>query len=204
MISPIPFIQTGSLSLCACGYCSHQTNSNFIDNLFILCFRQERDCYYGHHDKARSDPDKYLTIILDGMDQNKTNLPYLVCLPKSVQNLQRLRTHLTGALVHTRSPHGKIAYAFFDFLQWPHDSNLNIQVLLEVLLDFRDQLPPTLYLQLDNSARENKNRFFFSFCALLVKRGVFKKVGFFLRINIYYSSYNQSRYFPFAYTIRCV
>ena len=146
----------------------------FFPNLF--CFRQEQNCYYAHREKARSDPEKYLTIILDGMDQNKTNLPYLVRLPKSLQNLQRLRTHLTGALVHTRSPHGKIVYAFFDFLQWPYDSNLNIQVLLEILLDFKEKLPPTLYLQLDNSARENKNRFFFSFCAILVKRKVFKKV----------------------------
>lgn len=154
---------------------SCQSWNLFFPNLF--CFRQEQNCYYAHREKARSDPEKYLTIILDGMDQNKTNLPYLVRLPKSLQNLQRLRTHLTGALVHTRSPHGKIVYAFFDFLQWPYDSNLNIQVLLEILLDFKEKLPPTLYLQLDNSARENKNRFFFfSFCAILVKRKVFKKV----------------------------
>ena len=114
---------------------------------FYSVFRQEQNCYYAHREKARSGPQKYLTIILDGIDQNKTNLPYLVRLPKSLQNLQQLRTHLTGALVHTRSPHGKIVYTFFDFLQWPRDSNLNIQVLLEILLDFKEKLPPTLYLQ---------------------------------------------------------
>ena len=51
------------------------------------------------------------------MDQSKTNLPSMVQEAKSTQNLFRLRTHLTGALVHTRSPHGKHIFAFYDMLQ---------------------------------------------------------------------------------------
>ena len=110
------------------------------------------------------------------MDQSKTSLPQLVKTPKSVQGLQQLRTHISGALVHTRSPHGKIAYAFIDMLQFPHDSNLTIQVVLNVLMELKDKLPPVLNLQLDNTARENKNRFFLGFCALLVSRKIFRKV----------------------------
>ena len=71
------------------------------DPTFNLC-RQERKKYYLHREKARSQSEKYLTIIIDGMDQNKTNVPALMQETKSTQNLYRVCTHLTGALVHTR------------------------------------------------------------------------------------------------------
>ena len=142
----------------------------------FTCTRQERKKYHLHREKARAQPDKYITIIIDGMDQSKTNVPAMVQESKSTQNLYRLRTHLTGALVHTRSPHGKLIKGFYDIMQWAHDSNLIIEVLSQVLYSIREKLPPTLYLQLDNCSRENKNRYFLGFCALLVEKGVFKKV----------------------------
>ena len=75
-----------------------------------------------------------------------------------------------------RSPHGKLIYGFYNF-QWLHDSNLTIEVLSQVLLDFKDKLPEVLYLQLD----KNKNRFVLGYCALLVHRNVFKKVTLLLK-----------------------
>ena len=39
------------------------------------------------------------------------------------------------------------------------------------------QLPPTMYLQMDNCWRENKNRYVFCFLALLVELGIFEKVS---------------------------
>ena len=38
------------------------------------------------------------------------------------------------------------------------------------------RLPETLMVQLDNCSRENKNKYFFSYCALLVRNKVFKRV----------------------------
>ena len=130
--------------------------------------RQERKYYYQNQEKARAEPEKYMTIIIDGMDQTKTNIPLLLQETKSTQNLYRLQTHHTGSIVqcHTRSPHGKHHYAFFDLMQWSHDSNLVLQVLGHVLNDFKESLPQILYLQLDNTSRENKNRFIFGFCAM--------------------------------------
>ena len=110
------------------------------------------------------------------MDQNKTNLPRFTRTPKSAQNLHQLRTHITAALVHTRAPNGKLAYAFIDLLQFPHDCNLILHVLLSVLKEMKDKLPPILNIQLDNTARENKNKFVFGFCAFLVQQKVFRKV----------------------------
>ena len=113
------------------------------------------------------------------MDQNKTNIPHLLHTTKSTQNLWRLRTHLTGVLVHTKSPKGKLAYGFYDVLQFPHDCNLTIHALLKVLADLcrhREPLPRVLYLQLDNCSRENKNKYLLSFCSILVEQKVFQKV----------------------------
>ena len=44
----------------------------------------------------------------------------------------KLKTHVTGALANFRTK----AAAYIDFCQWPHDSNLTINILLKVLLMF--------------------------------------------------------------------
>ena len=110
------------------------------------------------------------------MDQSATNLPHLKKISKSTVNLWHLRTHLTGAIVHGHGSEG-----FLDFLQYPHDPNLTINILLKILVGrFRDlattSLPERLYIQLDNCGRENKNQFVLAFLSLLVQQGVFAEV----------------------------
>ncbi|KAL5479849.1 hypothetical protein EMCRGX_G023439 [Ephydatia muelleri] len=68
-------------------------------------------------------------------------------------------------------------------MQWPHDPNLTIQVLCQVIFDHFNNLvtksqplPRKLFLQLDNTARENKNRCALSFLSLLVHKGIFEEV----------------------------
>ena len=141
-------------------------------------YRKERKKYHHHREKSRSNPTKCVTIIIDGMDQSKTNLPNTKIIAKSTSALWRLRTHITGVLAHTKAPSGKLAFAYIDLLQWPHDSNLTISLLLNALFDFQKNyvLPATLYLQMDNTARENKNKFVLGFCASLVELRVFEKV----------------------------
>lgn len=141
-------------------------------------YRTERKKYHHHRQKARSCPTKCVTIIIDGMDQAKTNLPNTKVIAKSTTGLWRLRTHVTGVLAHTKADCGKLAFAYVDLLQWPHDSNLTIIVLLNALLSFQNKypLPSTLYLQMDNTSRENKNKYVLGFCAALVELRIFKKV----------------------------
>jgi hypothetical protein len=43
-------------------------------------------------------------------------------------------------------------------------------------LERNDFLPPIFYLQLDNTARENKNKTMIAFMSLLVEQGIFEKV----------------------------
>ena len=80
--------------------------------------------------------------------------------------------------------HGHGSYAYADYLQWPHDPNLTMNVLIEVLqCRFMDligscqQLPKKLYLQLDNCMRENKNRHVLGFLSLLVQEKIFEEVS---------------------------
>ena len=112
------------------------------------------------------------------MDQSKTNLPNCSILSKSSSSLWRLRTHITGTIIHTRAPHGKVAYGFIDCLQWPHGSNLTLTILLKSIYEYQNDYPlaENLYIQMDNTCRENKNRFVLSMCAVLVQLGIFQKV----------------------------
>lgn len=139
----------------------------------ILC-RQERQRYYTNRQRGVEKPREVLSIIIDGMDQNKTNLPHMVRTPKACQNLWSLRTHLTGNLVHGRGNFG-----YFDFLQWSHDCNLTITTLLLTLHELGQKdgvIPPKLLLQFDNCVRENKNKYVMGFMAWLVENEVFTEV----------------------------
>jgi hypothetical protein len=154
----------------------------YIFHGLCLCceyYRKERGVYYNHRHKARNNPNKYLTIIIDGMDQSKTSVPFGCQRTKSTQNLWRLQSHITEVLVHTDSSWGKQVLAFVDLYQYPHDSNLTINILIRTLNELEKPLPPVLYLQLDNCFRENKNKFVMAFCALLVKFKFFSKVCWF-------------------------
>ena len=95
---------------------------------FFVC-RCERRKYHSHREKSRSSPDKYLTIIVDGMDQSKTNLPNTKLISKSTSSLWRLRTHVTGVILHTKAPMGKLVYSYIDLIQYPHDTNSHHELL---------------------------------------------------------------------------
>ena len=126
------------------------------------------------------------------MDQNKTNLPSLVRVPKSCQNLWTLRTHLTGVLVH-----GTGSFCFFDFLQWAHDCNLTLTCLLNTLREVSKcrPLPSKLLLQMDNCVRENKNKYVL---AWLVEKKIFAEVSIIISYMycfiLTHDSYNQQTY----------
>ncbi len=78
--------------------------------------------------------------------------------------------------VHTDVATGKVPFVFADFKQFPYDPNLTMNVLLQTLLLNRRRMGRTLFLQLDNCFRENKNRHVICFIALLVEYGVFEEV----------------------------
>lgn len=139
------------------------------------------------------------------MDQVKTNLPNTNIIAKSTSGLWRPRTHVTGVLVHTKAPFGKLAFAYVDLLQWPHDSNLTITLLMNALLEFRktQPIPSTLYLQMDNTARENKNKYVLGFCAAFVELKIFKNVRYlkcYMTIRYFCNLQVQVNFLPVGHT----
>lgn len=54
------------------------SNSIVIKSFMTIFCSGERKKYYKHQKKAESNPDKYLSIIIDGMDQSKTHLPHWI------------------------------------------------------------------------------------------------------------------------------
>ncbi|KAL9953863.1 hypothetical protein ACROYT_G041336 [Oculina patagonica] len=96
-----------------------------------------------------------------------------VIIPKD-ETYHFLRTHVTGAISHG---HGRI-FSYIDLMRWPHDSNLTLNVLLQIFVELSEEgrLPPYLFLQMDNCYRECKNRYILGFCSLLVEKGIFKEV----------------------------
>ena len=89
---------------------------------------------------------------------------------QSFSSLWHLRTHITSTLIHTKAPHGKLAYAFIDLLQWPHGGNLTLTICLKSICEHQKSHPlsKNLYIQMDNTCRVNKSRYVLCMCAVLV------------------------------------
>jgi hypothetical protein len=101
----------------------------------MVLYREEREKYYKHRNKAKQKPNEIVCMIIDGMDQMKLMIPKLINVMKAYSSAWRLKTHLTGVLNH-----GREAIGYFDLHQWPHDSNLTINILLRALLRM-DNIP---------------------------------------------------------------
>ena len=94
-----------------------------------------------------------MSLIMDGMDQSATNLSHQKKIRKStfVASLNALKSS-------NNTKHG--SERFLDFLQYPHEANLTINVLLHLLVR-RFRTHQKLYKQMDNSGKKNKRSFVF-------------------------------------------
>jgi hypothetical protein len=84
-------------------------------------------------------------------------IPRLSRENKDTDGKERLGTHLTGVLMHGRKNPIR-AYTWYD--RFPTGSDSVLTIICHALCDEAriSRLPPTLFLQLDNYWRENKNR----------------------------------------------
>ncbi|KAL3694143.1 hypothetical protein R1sor_007794 [Riccia sorocarpa] len=134
---------------------------------------EERATGGRRRNKALSCPDEAAYIAIDGMDQNKTRLPHFTKVTKSVDGASLVGVHLVGVMIYHRTFRTKV-YATYKNVR--SDSNLTISVIHRVVSDWEGPLPATLYIQLDNTVRENKNGIVFAYLAMLVEKKIFRKI----------------------------
>lgn len=135
---------------------------------------KERMQYYANRNHARIHPEEAMSVILDGMTQSTTALPWFPHgAPKSVGGI-RYDVHVFGALIHGHTPRVLLHDAGV-----PTGPNLTIQSLWRIMkLYGPEKLPPLLYLQLDNTSSDNKNHHVLEFCSFLVENRYFQQVIF--------------------------
>eukprot|EP00873_Tetraselmis_striata_P040386 jgi/Tetstr1/460650/TSEL_005846.t1 len=105
---------------------------------------------------SRQNKDLFVCEI-DGMDQDKTRLPHLVPWDKEVEKKNLLQCHLTCVKYNGSQPDD--VYYFFDC--FPHDSSNTITVMYKTIkkeIERRGEALDTVWFQLDNTCRENKNK----------------------------------------------
>jgi len=136
--------------------------------------KAERGSYYGRRSFAVSRPDKALSIIIDGADWYNYAVPYFATTTHESSKLYRAALYLMGVISHGRSTKCFIVPGIFK-----QGTNVVLDVLVRTLQDMKDDgeiLPETLYLQLDNTAKQNKNKYLIGFLGYLVHYNVFKDV----------------------------
>jgi hypothetical protein len=136
--------------------------------------KRSRAMYYQRRRLAFEEPDKYLSLIVDGADQAQYKLPYFHQRSKTTDAAYRSRIYLMGVLMHGRAAYG---YTFGDNVK--QGTNVTIECIQRVLLDMDakgHKIPKTLFLQLDNTAKQCKNRYLMGYLAYLVQRKIFAKV----------------------------
>ena len=134
---------------------------------------QERMKLAKHRQKSKEQGNKYIHITIDGMDQKKTRLPHWPRPPKNVDESSLIQLHLVGCLVTCVQ---KQAMVFLNYPTLHNDGNLTITIIQHVLKEWDGRLPSILYLQLDNTARENKNNLLLAYLNMLVRKRIFKKI----------------------------
>ena len=140
-----------------------------------VCFiKREREGYYLRRYKSITNPEDYLSIIIDGADQSRFHLPYHRVVDHSTQGKFKIKLHIHGLLSHGRDV---MAYFCLPFLKQGANSTIEIiHRYISKLRNDQDKLPPVLFIQLDNTCRQNKNKYVFGYLGLLVHYGVFTTI----------------------------
>jgi hypothetical protein len=139
----------------------------------LLFQQQQRDAYYANAGLAKRHPNHYMSIIMDGAEP--FSLPQTHPFPKAWIRAYRLPVHCYGIKNHGIDR----PYIYLSGGQWSQDPNFVISILyvhIKAIFLQNKALPKILFLQVDNCARENKNRFLLAFCSLLLMWNLFTEI----------------------------
>ena len=140
-------------------------------NEFIARERRE---YKKKRDYARLQPNKYLSIIVDGADQSAFGLPHFMIKTKDDRG-HSLKVRLIGLLEHNQQNKLRLFTLTEEF---PTGANHVVEAIHRFLSDrvHSSELPRTFYIQVDNCVKENKNRFLFAYIESLIRWNLFDEI----------------------------
>ena len=134
----------------------------------------ERDSYASRCKQACADPGSIISLIIDS--PQGYNLPNVQPVTKNSSNVERIPVDAVGAICHTTEQ--RMFYFYVPL--WKKNPNLIITILflqiVSALTFLRDKHPPVLWIQLDNAAKENKNKWVLAFLTWLVHCGWFFEI----------------------------
>ena len=65
--------------------------------------------------------------------------------------LYKHKMHIVSTIVH-----GRCIYTFIDYNQFPHGADFTVTAIQRIFLDLGKDLPTNIYVQMDNTSKENK------------------------------------------------
>lgn len=140
--------------------------------------------YYHRQHKAINSPNTYMSMIIDGCDSTTTLLPNIRIQAKAEKQHPEafLKHKLMGVRVHALHKRDYL-YMLPPFAAETVGCNLTLDALQRTLTkeaEYRQQQrlrwPSILYLQLDNTSKDNKNQTVFAYLSWLVKEGIFREI----------------------------
>ena len=134
---------------------------------------KQRAVYLHRSNLSKTYPDQYLCLTMDGMTQTACLTP---SFREPVHNIEEksLQRRVIGVMMHGHKP---ARPCFYLDERFSHDADTTTTVLLHAIAAHEGPLPPVLFLQIDNTASENKNKIFLAIAATLQRLGLFKEVS---------------------------
>ena len=117
-----------------------KTKNNYREHLQYV--KKERECYYEKRLKAKTNPNEYMSIIIDGSDMASYGLPYFYRQTKETVVGYKMLMKLIGVIVH-----GIGVFVFLVHKNWAADPNLTIEVLHRVFSFLAPFKPKKLFIQ---------------------------------------------------------
>ena len=141
--------------------------------LHIYLVKEERFDYAQRILLAKRRPDLYLHLTVDGSDNSSYGFPHFAERTHSSTKGHKIRSKLYAGILH-----GHFAACFAYASNLRGGSNVLVEIthqMLEMYLNESpgNRLPSTLWLQLDNTCKNRKNRYVFAYAHMLVDCGLF-------------------------------
>ena len=136
--------------------------------------KAERGGYYKRRLFTCKYPDRALSLIIDGADWYNYAIPYFATKTHETSKLYRFPVYIMGVISHGRGTKCYLVPGHFK-----QGTNVVLDIIIRTLIGMKgdgQNIPKIIYLQLDNTCKQNKNKFLLGMCGYLVYIGVTDRI----------------------------